>query len=78
MEATLNYNIHLRRIALSHRMSRTDIARCCALGGLEITASRSDGWKRSPSSERRFVSMTAEEFDAFTAGMPEWASENYG
>lgn len=70
-------NNYFKRIAASHSMSRADVVRCCALGGIEITTSRADGWKRSEADERRFVRMTEPEFDAFTAGLVAWAAENY-
>ena len=70
-------NQYYKRIRLSHRMDRADVVRCCALGGLEITPSRAEAWSRSPSDTRRHIMMTEPEFDAFTAGLPQWAAENY-
>lgn len=71
----MDYSLYFRRIRASHRMTKHDVVACCALGGIEITVSRAEGWNRND--ERRHTAMTAAEFDAFTAGLPQWARENY-
>lgn len=72
-----DWNKYFTRIRTSHEMVRQDVVEACRLGGLEITASRAEGWARNPSDTRRHVRMTAEEFDAFTRGLVEWAREVY-
>lgn len=72
-----DWNRHLKRIAMSHRMDKRDIADCCALGGLEVSVSRAEGWRRGQSDTRRHVRMSADDFEAFAAGLPMWAKTAY-
>ena len=72
-----NWNTYFNRIRMSHKMERHDVVAACRAGGLEITASRAEGWARGSSDTRRHVRMAAEEFDAFTRGLVEWAREVY-
>lgn len=41
-----DWNSHFRRIAGSHKMSREEVVECLRLGGMEISRSRADGWRR--------------------------------
>lgn len=72
-----DYNRWFRRIVMSHRLTKQDVAECCRLGGLTVAVSRAEGWKRGASDTRRHVVMTEAEFDAFTAGLVDWAREAY-
>lgn len=73
-----DWNTYYRRICISHRLSKHDIVECCRLGGLEVSSSRAEAWRRSSSSDHRFVTkMTEEEFGAFTYGLVEWARSAY-
>lgn len=69
------YNDYFKRVRISHEMSRSDVVQCCALGGLEITGSRSEGWARGIADERRFIEMHKDEFEAFTIGLIAWSRE---
>ena len=71
------YNRWYRRISMSHRLTKSDTVECCRLGGLEISVSRAEGWKRGVSDSRRHVAMTDAEFEAFTSGLVEWARGVY-
>lgn len=71
------YNRWLRRIVMSHRLRKHEIAECCRRGGMTISASRAEGWTRGASDTRRHVTMTEAEFDAFTSGLVDWAREAY-
>ena len=44
------YNRWFRRIKTSHAMSRSDIVKCCRIGGAEISPSTADAWARRQSS----------------------------
>jgi len=72
-----NWNRHYVRIRISHKMERQDVVEACRSGGLEITASRAEGWARGQNDERRYVPMQEHEFDAFTRGLVDWAREAY-
>lgn len=72
-----DWNTLFNRVRMSHRMNRADVAECCQLGGMEISNSRAEGWARGASDARRHVIMTADDFEAFTAGLPEWAKQHY-
>ena len=67
------WNKYLVRVAMSHQLDKAEIVEICLLGGLEISGSRAEGWKRSTSDTRRHVRMTESEFDAFTTGLVTWA-----
>lgn len=77
------YNRLFRQIAISHRMVREDVVVACRAGGLEISGSRADGWRRGTQGghlergARRAVWMTQQEFEAFCGGLPDWAREAY-
>ncbi|OWJ71862.1 hypothetical protein CDV50_08595 [Haematobacter massiliensis] len=72
------YNRWFRRIKTSHAMSRSDIVKCCRIGGAEISPSTADAWARRQSSDtRRSVAMTEEQFESFTAGLVDWARSTY-
>lgn len=77
------FNTWFRQIRLSHRMDRRDIVACCALGGLEISASRAESWMRGVQGgaldrgARRSTAMTEPEFTAFVAGLPDWSRQAY-
>lgn len=73
----VNFNRYFKRISASHRMRKHDVVKCCALGGLEITASRAEGWRRGEHDERRFLAMSEAEFEAFTSGLIKWGIETY-
>lgn len=73
-----DWNTHYRRICISHRLTKLDIVECCRLGGLEISNSKAEAWRRASSSDHRHVTrMTEAEFDAFTRGLVDWAREAY-
>lgn len=73
-----DWNTHFRRICMSHRLVKADIVECCRLGGIEISLSKAEAWRRSAASRHRHVTaMTEAEFDAFTYGLVEWAREAY-
>jgi len=74
-----SWNTHFRRIVGSHEMSRDEIVECLRLGGMEISRSRADAWRRGwqggtlERGARRSTPMSESEFDAFTSGLIEWA-----
>lgn len=71
-----DWNTHCKRIKIALRLERGEIVEICRLGGRKISLSKADGWMRSPSDARRFQRMSAEEFEAFTSGLVEWARDN--
>lgn len=72
-----DWNAHYRRVRTSHKMDRQEVVECCRLGGMEISVSRAEGWARGIGDTRRHVRMTAEDFDAFTGGLVDWARKAY-
>ena len=64
-----------KRIRTAMRLTRRDVVAIMARGGIEISASRADGWMRHEDDDRRNV-MSETEFDTFTYGLVEWVSEN--
>lgn len=78
-----DWNSHFRRIAGSHKMSREEVVECLRLGGMEISRSRADGWRRGlqggtlERGARRSTIMSEAEFDAFTSGLIPWARAAY-
>lgn len=71
-----DWNGHFKRIRLALSLDLAEVVDICRAGGIEIAVSRVEGWKRNPRDNRRYVVMSEAEFDAFTAGLPEWAREN--
>lgn len=72
-----DWNRYFRRIAISHQLTKHDVVECCRLGGLVISGSKAEAWKRSASNPRRHAEMTGEEFEVFTRGLVDWAREAY-
>lgn len=78
-----DWNRYFRRIRITHQMTKQDVVECCRLGGLTISASRAEAWARGVQGERlergdhRSTAMTEAEFEAFTAGLVDWAREAY-
>lgn len=63
---------------MSHRMTKLDVVEVCRAGGLEVSASRAEAWKRAANQgKRRYTPITEAEFEAFTAGLVEWARTAY-
>ncbi|MPM20185.1 hypothetical protein SDC9_66614 [bioreactor metagenome] len=77
-ESQNEWNRWFRRIRASHRMTRHDVVACCRLGGADVSASRAEAWsRRAGGDSRRSGAMTRDDFEAFTAGLVDWAREAY-
>ena len=80
------HNPVMRRVCGAFQLSRRDVVDICRLGGLEISASKADGWKRGAQTyrnpdagsrdpedlERRDKSVSDAEFAAFWRGLTIW------
>ena len=72
----MEFNRYYKRIRLAFDMTEDDVVECCRLGGLQVSRSRPNGWNRSPDDKRRYVRMREDDFEAFTAGLPEWSVQS--
>lgn len=75
-ERRMTWNTYYKRVRVALSLSYPEVVEICRLGGLTITRSRAEGWSRGVADKRRFVRMSEAEFDAFTRGLPGWASDN--
>lgn len=80
------HNGALKRVAAALMLDRKTIRDICALGGIQVSASQADGWRRGaktyrkpdPGSrnpgelERRDKPMTAEQWRGFWDGLDIW------
>lgn len=67
------YNTWYKRIRAAMELSLDEVVAISRMGGLDVSASRVHGWGRRQG-HPHFRVMTIDEFDAFTAGLPEWAA----
>lgn len=66
-----HFNIWYKRIRLALKLEISQVVQIMGLGGITVTKSQVDGWKR-PNADDRYKIMTRQEFDSFTFGLVEY------
>lgn len=86
------HNPVIRRVCGAFQLGRRDVVDICRLGGLEISGSRADGWRRGAGTyrkpdagshdpgnlERRDKPVGDDEFAAFWRGLALWLHDSSG
>lgn len=81
-----SHNSAFRRVARALRLTRHDVVDICAFGGVEVSASKADGWRRGEKSyrkpdprshnpnelERRDKPISDSDWSAFWRGLDIW------
>jgi uncharacterized protein YehS (DUF1456 family) len=74
-------NQNFRNIARALKLRDSDIVEIAALGGLTISKSTANGWRRNPEAvakqgQKRRLPMSDEQFNIFCQGLPEWLNND--
>jgi len=73
--AVSSWNRHYKRIRMILELDKRDVTEIMRLGGASESLSEIEGWQRQADDSRRYRTMSAAQFNAFTLGLVEWTRD---